>query len=600
MPHKVEGMEIREAKLIAQLKASLHICFMKLGNWKYILFVIIIGSCNSSNQNGNSGFVLETGEFLDFYEEEFLAKHENFQLEEWKKQTGKYDSLQYAKAQNAYHGFLGEKKWSEKATLLLKNKNELLPEQIKQLYEIIYAGVPFQEGNSGDWLKINQINNSEFRKNEFIKFNKSYFSTKSFDSLFINATSESAKQFWWSQNRESLKGKSNDLRMLQKARNELARVAGFGNYFTYASAKYGLSAQEILQLNRNFLLEIRPVFKELHTFIRHELAEKYDEPIPNKLPNYWLSSFAGDDWSIKKHSKYAEFLNDTIRQNDIVWLQKQIQENFEKLGFEPIPARNLSYETKNATISSMQINRQEDLRLNKTIRKNLSSFRKIAFESMKWHYANNFSNPDVPVLLREPACPALEIAFSKFAENRNLNTFEANYKARLDSVELANYESVKLLEEALRVLPEMIYQSGILSQFEYKLYANELDFEQYNYKWWELQEKFLGISTPEATSSEFADMAVNESIYRKPFSSFDSFLGTIMAYDLERKMENNYSHLTLQRIMRFGKMFTWQELYEENLQTLPNSKTIAEHFKPLIPYLKKLNENRRSTLPEWE
>ncbi len=105
---------------------------------------------------------------------------------------------------------------------------------------------------------------------------------------------------------------------------------------------------------------------------------------------------------------------------------------------------------------------------------------------------------------------------------------------------------------------------------------------------------------PRNSSLEFGDMAVEESIFRQPFQSFDNFLGTIIAYDLENKMQNNYSHLTFQRIMRFGKVFTWQEIYEENLESLPSSKTVANHFEPLIAYLKTKNEKRKSTLSDWE
>ncbi len=157
----------------------------------------------------------------------------------------------------------------------------------------------------------------------------------------------------------------------------------------------------------------------------------------------------------------------------------------------------MSYENKNAKIIFLDIDREHDLRLNKTMRKSGNSYKQIAQESMKWHYAENFINPDVPLLLREPACPALEVGFAKFAEHANTNAFAESYKTRLDSLAMIDYEMEKLLEEALQILPQMVYEAGVVSQFEFKLYANELDFEQYNYKWWELQEKFLGISHPE-------------------------------------------------------------------------------------------------------
>ncbi|MFT5618424.1 MAG: peptidyl-dipeptidase A [Arenicella sp.] len=572
---------------------------MKILNWLF-LFSGFFLACTSPQQGENTELVMNVNSFILEYETKFVDKFRNYQLQNWEKQTGKYDSLQFSVAQKEYHSFLGKQKWASKATEFLIWKSELLPIQVKQLHQITYSAIPYQETVFGNRLKINSINNSDFRKSDYIKFNRSYFSFESFDSLFRNSGVESVKKIWWQKNRESLKGKTNELRILQKARNQIAETAGYGNYFTYLSAEYGMSAQEVLQLNLDFLLEIRPIFRELHTFVRHELAEKYRKVIPAKIPNYWLNSFSGTDWSMKANEKYNQFLKDTIEQNSLTWLQKQVQQNFEQLDFPPIPAKNMSYETEKAQILFADIDRQNDLRLNKTLRKNLNSYKKFAQETMKWHYAENFINPDVPILLREPACSALEIGFAKFAENYNRNVFEENYKSRLDSSELADYEMERMLEEALEVLPQMVYQAGVVSQFEFKLYANELDFEQYNYKWWELKEKFLGTSYPEIISSEFADMAVEESIFKQPFQSFHDFFGTIIAYDLEKKMEKEYSHLAFQRIMRFGKVFTWQEIYEENLESLPSSKIVAKHFKPLVAYLKKKNAKRKSTLPEWE
>ncbi len=305
---------------------------MKKINWLF-LFCGFLVACHSPKQRENSAFALDADSFILEYENEFATKSKKYQLQNWNKQIGKYDSLQFSIAQNELHSFLGEKKWNSKATDFLKKRNELLPIQAKQLHQIIYSGIPYQEESFDNRLKINSINNSSFRKSNFIKFNRSYFSYESFDSLFRNSSVESVKKFWWEKNRESLNGKSKDLRTLQKARNQLAELAGYGNYFTYLSAEYGMSAQEVLQINRDFLLEIRPVFRELHTFIRYELAEHYKEPVPSNIPNYWVNSFSGADWSMKAYGKYTQFLKDTIRKNNLTWLQKQIQQNFEQLDF---------------------------------------------------------------------------------------------------------------------------------------------------------------------------------------------------------------------------------------------------------------------------
>ena len=53
-------------------------------------------------------------------------------------------------------------------------------------------------------------------------------------------------------------------------------------------SSYGMSVEEMMRLNHGFVREIWPLYRELHTWTRHELAERYGAEVPEMLPAHWL------------------------------------------------------------------------------------------------------------------------------------------------------------------------------------------------------------------------------------------------------------------------------------------------------------------------
>ncbi len=64
------------------------------------------------------------------------------------------------------------------------------------------------------------------------------------------------------------------------------------------ASEYGMTTDELIarrstQINR----ELRPLFRELHTWARHELARRYGQPVPDLIPAHWLPNRWGQDWA---------------------------------------------------------------------------------------------------------------------------------------------------------------------------------------------------------------------------------------------------------------------------------------------------------------
>ena len=54
---------------------------------------------------------------------------------------------------------------------------------------------------------------------------------------------------------------------------------------------------ELLTLNRDFLEVLRPLYLELHTWAKYELAKKYGQPVPDRIPAHWIPNRWAPEWN---------------------------------------------------------------------------------------------------------------------------------------------------------------------------------------------------------------------------------------------------------------------------------------------------------------
>ena len=58
-----------------------------------------------------------------------------------------------------------------------------------------------------------------------------------------------------------------------------------------------MTTAEMLALLDQLIGELRPLYRELHTWARYELAERYEQPVPDLLPAHWLPNRWGQQWT---------------------------------------------------------------------------------------------------------------------------------------------------------------------------------------------------------------------------------------------------------------------------------------------------------------
>jgi peptidyl-dipeptidase A len=365
------------------------------------------------------------------------------------------------------------------------------------------------------------------------------------------------------------------------------------------------------------------LFRELHTYARYELAKRYGtNEVPDMIPAHWLPNRWGQDWNTMVTAEGVD-LDAALRQKTAEWLMQQ-GENFyvslefpklppvfwEKSSLYPLPP-DAGYK-KNNHASAWHLNLENDIRSLMSVEPNAEWYETVHHELGHIYYFLAYTNPEVPVILREGANRAYHEAMG------SLMGLAAMQKPFIEHLQLipANIETDDqrlLLKEALNYVVFIPFSAGVMSEFEHDLYKNNLSKDRYNQRWWELCEKYQGMSPPSPRGEEFCDAASKTHINDDAAQYYDYALSYIILFQLHdhiaTKILHQDIHATnytgnkevgdfLRDIMRPGASRDWREVLREKTGEDLSARAMLKYFEPLLPYLQEANKGRKHTLGE--
>ncbi len=123
---------------------------------------------------------------------------------------------------------------------------------------------------------------------------------------------------------------------LRRLRNECVQALDYHDYFSYMASEYGLTTVELAERIERINRELRPLFRELHTWARHELAHRYGQPVPDLIPAHWLPNRWGQDWSSLVEVPGFD-LDAQIKSKPPEWCVEQAERFYQSLGFGALP-----------------------------------------------------------------------------------------------------------------------------------------------------------------------------------------------------------------------------------------------------------------------
>jgi peptidyl-dipeptidase A len=420
----------------------------------------------------------------------------------------------------------------------------------------------------------------------------------------------------WEASKQSGPALKPGLIKLRELRNGVARELGFEDYFALQVAGYGMTTEEMLRLQQEFMRELRPLYLQLHTWVKHELAKRYGQPVPRLIPAHWINNRWSQEWS---GIVEAADLDERFAGRSPEWIVKTAEQFWTGLGFAALPEsfwkRSDLFpvapgETrkKNTHASCWHIDLEHDIRSLMSVEPNWQWFETSHHELGHAYYDLSYARPEVPPLLRTGANPAFHEGMGELA---SLACRQVPYLKAIGVLppDFAADDIAFLLNDALTTtVPFIFWASGTMTHWEADVYARNLPPEQWNARWWQYVRDFQGIEPPAPRGEEFCDAATKTHINDNPCYYYSYAIATVLKFQLHEHIARtllkqppqhcNYAgHREvgdfLRRLMERGATEDWRRVLREATGEDLSTRAMVEYFRPLMAWLQEQNRGRQ-------
>ncbi len=567
--------------------------------------------------------------FLKSYTRDFQQLFYEANKAQWIANTdisNAHDSLA-TEATKVLAKFQGSKDVIEKTKSLLAQQDKLDPIQVRELEKIRLAAAH----SPGTIPGVVDSLITETTKLTSVLYSYDYVmpgkdglskkvSTNDIDRILLESNNLPERLSAWESSKMVGVKLKDGLAQLEELRNKVAREMGYSSFFGLEVADYGMTSAEMMVLMDKLITELRPLYSELHTYARYELAKRYKQPVPQEIPAHWLSNRWGQNWP---GFVQAINLDNLFKRKSKEWVVQQAENFYVSLGFPKLnqtfwersdlyPVEPGSTRKKNNHASAWHLNLEDDYRSLMSVEPNAEWFKTTHHELGHIYYFIEYSNPDVPLVLREGANRSYHEGMG------DLMAIASMQRPYLETVGLltkdAKIDQTQwLLNEALSASSVVFipFAAGTMSHFEHDLYEENLPKDQFNKRWWEYVKKFQGIVPPTERGEQYCDAASKTHIIDDPAQYYDYALSCVLKFQLHNYIAKNilkqdprncnyYGNKEvgdfLRSIMRPGGSKDWRKVLKEKTGEDLSARAMLEYYQPLMDYLKKVNAGRTSVI----
>ena len=520
-------------------------------------------------------------------------------------------------ASRAFSAFVGNPALITEARELLAHRSELDPQSVRQLERLLLAAAEAPMSNPAlASARIAAETRQDATLNSFeFQFRGRPITVNDLDARLLASRDLAERRELWETSKLSGVALKPGLVQLRDLRNGVARELGYSDYYSLQYATYGLDAEAMVRLNAEFLRALRPLYLQLHTWAKYELAKRYGQPVPKLIPAHWLSNRYGQEWP---GLVAAAAIDAAVAQHPPEWIPQTAERFYTSLGFAPLPAsfweRSDFYplptgapRKKSTHAFCYDIDLAGDVRGLLNIEANSDWFGTAHHEFGHAFYMLAYDRPGIPPLLRD----APNSGFHEgIAELGGQVCFQAPYLRRLGLLPADTTPDpiAFLLNDALNpTLPFMAFASGTMTHWEADIYAHNLPVEQWNARWWQYVRDFQGIEPPAARGEEFCDAATKTHINTVPGYYANYAIATVIRFQLLDYIAKHILHRPpqscdisnnpevgafLRRIMEKGATADWRDVLREATSEELSTRAMVEYFAPLQHWLEEQNRGR--------
>src|SRR5439155_38256 len=154
----------------------------------------------------------------------------------------------------------------------------------------------------------------------------------------------------------------------------------------------------------DWMATLRPLYLQLHTWAKYKLAEKYHQPVPQKIPAHWINNRWAQEWPDLVE---AANIDKYFEGHSADWIIKTAEQFYTSLGFSPLPESFWkksdlyplppdSKRKKNTHASCWHIDLENDIR----------SLQSIEPNARWWKYVSDMQGIEPPSPRGEEWCDA--------------------------------------------------------------------------------------------------------------------------------------------------------------------------------------------------
>jgi peptidyl-dipeptidase A len=570
----------------------------------------------------------EAQRFLDEYVATYQPLYYTANQADWASNThivegDTTNAARTRRAQEALSAFSGNVANIERTRALLRQRDQLDPLQVLQLERILYnaASAPqtvpelVRARIAAETRQVETLYGYQFT------LNGRAVTPNQLDEVIRSGTDLRRRRAAWEASKAVGPALKPGITQLRDLRNGVVQALGYPDYFTFQVSDYGMTTPEMLALNDRLVGQLWPLYRELHTWARYELARRYGAPVPDMIPAHWLPNRWAQDWSPLVEVRGLN-VDSALAQKGPEWVVKEAENFYVSLGFQRLPqsfwdrsslypvAADAPYK-KNTHASAWHLDLDGDVRSLMSVEPNAYWFETANHELGHVFYYQAYSRPEVPLLLREGANRAYHegigsmIGFAasqrRFLVGRGL----VPAGARMD-------ERAKLLNEALAYVPFIPFSAGVMTRWEHSLYADSLSPDRFNRRWWELVARYQGVAPPAERGEQWADALTKTHINDDAAQYYDYALSYALLFQLHSHIAKNILHQDphdtdyygnrevgtfLRDLMAPGASRDWREVLKETTGQELDAQAMVEYFAPLQQWLVEQNRGRKYTLP---
>lgn len=524
-------------------------------------------------------------------------------------------------AGKARAAFNGNPAIIREAKELLAQRGELSELQVRQLEKALLNAAEGPMTNPelvGKRITAETAQNSTLNGFQF-KLGSSNVVANDLDRILSKSTDLAARRGAWEASKLTGPTLKPGLVNLVGLRNGCARELGHADYFALQTAGYGLSAAEMVKLNDDFLRELRLLYLQLHTWAKHELARKFNQPVPKRIPAHWINNRWSQEWGGLVD---AANLDAQFEKHDPAWVTKTAEQFWVGIGFPNLPAsfwtksdlfpaKPGENRLKNSHASCWHVNLENDIRSLMSVEPNQWWFNTAHHELGHAYYFIAYTRPGVPPLLRIGANPAFHegvgeligLASGQIPYLRAMNILPADFQADPMAILLDN--------ALLHSVPFLFWASGTMTHWEADVYSQGLPPSEWNRRWWDHVATFQGVEPPGGAGSrgeEFCDAATKTHINDNPCYYYSYAIATVLKFQfndyiakklLKQPPQNcNYAGnkevgAFLRKMLEHGGTRDWRTLLKETTGEDLSTRAMRDYFAPLMAWLEKENAGRQ-------